>query len=408
MSKFCSVSKLATYTFIALFGTATLIPQATLARNNNGDGAIIPTLWGIDEDDGQLFAMGDYTDSSTMIDYGYLKWNNNGVIEPIDTDMEAMTLDTNGDMYIALDRNLIGNNDAATLLKFNIKDASTTEDNIVEVLGEIGITFDSRGDNITGLSIDPFSGELFAGLKNYNSNNQRIVDQLFVISKADGSLVRTVGSIEGLGQESKRLEDIEHAPDGSLYVTQNMDDHTYKVNSSNGAIIEVTDNDQKDGLGSEVKFEALGWDFANNRLIGFDDDDESLANLTLENGNNYEYYKTNSIGLTDVEGVDFVPTPDGNPIDDVNNAPELQDYSLRTFVNQPVTVDVIADAVDAEGDALSIVGIDNVTGGTVTHVNGSITYVHSATGTYTFNYTVSDGTDTSVGNISVEVLGYPD
>ncbi|MGB5712496.1 MAG: hypothetical protein WBM44_16485, partial [Waterburya sp.] len=64
-----------------------------------------------------------------------------------------------------------------------------------------------------------------------------------------------------------------------------------------------------------------GWDFANNRLIGFDDNDESLAKLTLEAGNNYEYYDTSSMGLTDVEGIDFVPTEDGEPEEflDYNN-----------------------------------------------------------------------------------------
>lgn len=396
------ILKLSINSAIAILAVSNLISKPVMADNSN---QIVPTLWGIDEDDGQLFTMEDYTDSTTMVDYGLLKWNNNGNVEAVGSDMEAMTLDSNGDLYIALDRNLLGTSDAATLLKFNIKNASTTADNIVEVIGEIGITFDSSGDNITGLSIDPITGELVAGLKNYDSNDERTVDKLFVIDKTNGSLVREIGSITGLSQESKRLEDIEHAPDGSLYITQNMDDHTYKVNSSNGAILEVIDNNQKGGLGDSVKFEALGWDFANNRLIGFDDDDESLAQLTLENGNNHEYYNTNSMGLTDVEGIDFVPTVDGAT---TNSLPEAKNYSVQTIVNQTVSFNVIVDANDNDDDPLSIVGVDNVSGGTVTYENGVISYTHSEIGTYTFTYTISDGIDIGVGNIEVQVGGYPD
>ena len=340
-----------------------------------------------------------------MIDYGKLKWDDDGTIKNINQDMEAMTLDENGDMYIALDRNLVGSGNAATLLKFNINNATTTGNNVVEVLGEIGIPFDSNYDNVTGLSIDPNTGELVAGLKNYNSSNQRVPDRLYVISKTDGSVVRYIGTITGLGETSHRLEDIEHAPDGQLYVTQNYDDHTYKVSSENGSILEVIDDYQRGGLGSGVKFEALGWDFANNRLIGFDDNDESLAKLTLEDGNNYEYYDTSSMGLTDVEGVDFVPTEDGEPI---NGAPVVQDYNEKTKVGKPVTLNVISDATDPEDDPLTIVSIDNVTGGTATHANGVITYTNSDVGTFTFTYTISDGTNDVTGNVTVKVKAYSD
>lgn len=402
MPKTNKIVKFSIYSLIAVLATATLTMMPTIASEEN---EVIPKLWGIDEDDGQLFVMEDYTDSSTMVNYGRLKWNNNGNIQTIGSDMEAMTLDENGDMYIALDRNLVGSSDAATLLKFNINDASTTSDNVVEVMGEIGIDFDSYADNVTGLSIDPLSGDLVAGLKNYNSSNERVTDQLYVISKTDGSVVRFIGTISGLGEQSHRLEDIEHAPDGSLYVTQNYDDHTYKVDPKNGSILEVIDDNQRGGLGSGVKFEALGWDFANNRLIGFDDNDESLAKLTLEDGNNYEYYNTRSMGLTDVEGVDFVPTLDGNPI---NNAPVAKNYSVETKINQPVTMDAISDATDLEGDPLSIVSIDDISGGTATHANGVITYTNSNTGTFTFTYTISDGTDTAIGMVEVKVTAYSD
>ncbi len=309
MLKLINLKKLTTKTLIGIFIAGSLVTQVGAYDNDANE--LIPKLWGIDEDDGQLFVVTNYTDSSTMIDYGKLKWNDNGTVKNIGSDMEAMTLDANGDMYIALDRKLTGSGNGATLLKFNIADASTTADNVVEIIGVIGINFDSSSDNVSGLSIDPNTGQLVALLKN---NGSSATDKLYVISKVDGSVIEEIGNITGLGESSTNAEDIEHAPDGNLYVTDNADDHTYKVNSLTGAIIEVVDNNQKDGLDSDsVKFEGLGWDFANNRLIGFDDNDESLAKLTLEAGNNYEYYDTSSMGLTDVEGIDFVPTEDGEP-----------------------------------------------------------------------------------------------
>ena len=401
MPKTNKIVKFSIYSLIAVVATATLTSTPTIASQE-----IIPKLWGIDEDDGQLFVMEDYTDSSTMVNYGYLKWNDNGTIKKINQDMEAMTLDRNGDMYIALDRNLVGSGNAATLLKFNINDATTTGDNVVEVLGEIGIDFDSNYDNVSGLSIDPRNGDLVAGLKNYKSNNLKDTDELYVISKTDGSFVRKIGKIKkNSGMESRKLEDIEHAPDGkTLYVTDNDDDHTYEVDSDNGKILKLIDNHQRDGLGNSVKFEALGWDFANDRLIGFDDNDESLAKLTLKHGYNEKYYDTSSMGLTDVEGVDFVPTDDGAAI----NALAAKNYNLETKIGEAVTMDAISDAANPGYNSLSIESIDNVTGGTATHANGVITYSNSAFGTFTFTYTISDGTNTATGNVTVKVTAYSD
>lgn len=287
---------------------------------------IVPKLWGLDEDDGQLFLFENYTILDGFQNYGLLKWDNNGTIEPIGADIEAMTLDKDGTMYMALDR-ILGvelEDDAeycSTLLSFKIQNAKLNGqgDNIVDILGAIGIPCDSDSDNVSGLSIDPISGDLVALLKDYDSSDEGVEDKLYVISKDDGSLTQSIGEITGLGERSSRGEDLEHAPDGSLYVTDNSDDHTYQVDPSTGEIIAIIDNAQKDGLDVDgVKFEALGWDFANNRLIGNDDNNNLIAKLTLEEGNNDNLGDTGSLELTDVEGIDFVPTADGEPIVDTD------------------------------------------------------------------------------------------
>lgn len=283
------------------------------------EGLLVPKLWGVDEDDGQLFSFEDYTVLGGFQDYGNLKWNHNGSISEIGEDIEAMTLDEDGTMYMALDRILPGVDSnggkyCSTLLSFNILDAKLKGegDNIVDVLGAIGIHCNQNGDNISGLSINPTNGDLVALMKKKGGSHK---DRLYLINKADGEEIGYIGEIEGLSQHSKRAEDIEHSPSGSLYVTDDEDDHLYKIDSSTGEIIDAIDTNQKDGLDTnEVKFEALGWDFVNNRLIGNDDNNEIIAKLTLEEGNNYSYGDTSELGLTDVEGIDFVPTADGKPI----------------------------------------------------------------------------------------------
>ncbi len=321
--KYTTLIKFATTSVLAILitGISTIQPfinqyyQAQASSNT-------PRMWGIDEDDGQLFSFEDYTTLSGFKDYGQLKWNDSGTIRTIGSHIEAMTLDEDGTMYIALARILdVDDNNGtycATLMSFKSQDAVLNGEgnNLVTILGAIGITCDSSEDNISGLSIDPLTGDLVALLKDFNNEDNAVDDKLYKISKTDGSFLQLIGAISNLSENSSSAEDIEHSPDGTLYVTDNDDNETYKVSSSTGEIIEVIDRSQENGLGSvsSVKFEALGWDFGNNRLVANDDDNEIIAQLTLEEGNNNSYGDTSSLYLTDVEGIDFVPTPDGEPI----------------------------------------------------------------------------------------------
>ena len=307
---------------VATLGTIAV----TLSSTPASAAGLTPTLWGVDEDDGQLFSIGDYNDvANTFTDYGLLKWDDGGTLKNVGADIEAFTLDTDGTAYLALDRG-IGEfddiDDVNTLLSFNIQDA-VAGNTVVDILGVIGadvgnggINYNSSSDNISGLSIDPITGKLVALLKN---NGSRKTDQLYTINKTDGGLVDSIGTIQGLGETSKSAEDLEFDNEGNLYVTDNKDDHLYQVDRDNGNIIAVIDNNQKDGFKNQngddatsIKIEALGWDFVNNKLITNDDNYNGYGQLTLQNGNN-NYFGTIA-GLTDVEGIDFVPTTDGNPI----------------------------------------------------------------------------------------------
>jgi hypothetical protein len=80
----------------------------------------------------------------------------------------------------------------------------------------------------------------------------------------------------------------------------------------------------------------------------------------------------------------------------VNNPPVANPDTATTFENTPVTVNVLANDSDPDGDSLSLlfVSVPNPIHGTVNiNANGSTTYTPDAgfLGTASFEYTVSDG-----------------
>ncbi len=267
----------------------------------------VPTLWGIDEDDGQLFSIGDYRNASaTFTDFGRLMWDDNGRLRKVGHHLEAFTLDADGTAYLALNHKL-GGLDEPVLFSVNLNNLVPGGTNIAAPLGRIGIHFDDSSDNITGLSFNPLTGDLYAL---FRDDNKCTADRLVVIDKADGSLVSDLGRITGLCNTVGDGEDLIFDPLGNLYVTDNRDDRLYQVDPVTAAIIAVIDGNEAGGLGHcSVKFEGLAWDPINDLLIGADDNHELLAQLTLQNGANISYGSTGPIGLTDVEGMAFIPEP---------------------------------------------------------------------------------------------------
>ena len=267
----------------------------------------IPTLWGVDEDDGTLFSIDDYPTLTGLIDYGRLKCVPPGGGAPVNVGrhIEAFTLDGDGTGFMAVNNNVCGVQEPV-FLSFNIEHATTTSANVVAVLGQIQtgeVTF-LNSDNISGLSIHPLTGELYALFRH---GGPGVLDRLLIVDKTNGSLIEDLGTMTGLGHTVDQSEDIEFDSLGNLFVTDNADDHLYEVDPNTGEIIALLDLNEAGGLGvgSAVKFEGLGWDPINDVLVGTDDNNNLFALLTLENGNNFPLGSL--APLTDVEGIDFVP-----------------------------------------------------------------------------------------------------
>ncbi len=91
-----------------------------------------------------------------------------------------------------------------------------------------------------------------------------------------------------------------------------------------------------------------------------------------------------------------------------NWAPDVADYNLELDISNTslTTANVLAAAIDEEGDSLSISAFTQGTNGTVTNNgDGTFTYTPNAnfTGIDTFTYTISDGTNTTTGTVRVVV-----
>lgn len=94
----------------------------------------------------------------------------------------------------------------------------------------------------------------------------------------------------------------------------------------------------------------------------------------------------------------------------LNSAPTANGDTATTIIGQPVTIDVLDNDTDPEGDNLTITGVSNVIGGTAKVEDNKIIYTANLIpGTYSLNYTIEDDKNkTSLGTVTVNVMGYPD
>jgi len=92
---------------------------------------------------------------------------------------------------------------------------------------------------------------------------------------------------------------------------------------------------------------------------------------------------------------------DPNP----NIPPVAAEDTAETQGVAPVTIDVLANDTDADGDRLSLAAVAQPMNGTVTLAGESVVYTANSgfTGTDSFTYTVTDGKEVATGMVTVDV-----
>ena len=116
--------------------------------------------------------------------------------------------------------------------------------------------------------------------------------------------------------------------------------------------------------------------------------------------------------------VNTITDPGGIGYDDfafefapLNIAPVAVDDSVTAAQGTAKTIlaaDLLANDTDEDGDPLTLTEVSNPLNGTVAlDANGDVVFTPASgfSGTASFEYTVSDGTDTDIGSVTVEVGG---
>ena len=128
-------------------------------------------------------------------------------------------------------------------------------------------------------------------------------------------------------------------------------------------------------------------------LIG-DNDGDNFLTLTITDG---------GFGDADLTVNGEIVDP-GGPA--TSTSPIANDDTENTYVNIPITFNVTANDADPQNDALTVTSITSATNGTaINNGDGTITYTPDAgkLGLDTFNYTLSDGNETSTAVVNVTV-----
>jgi hypothetical protein len=108
--------------------------------------------------------------------------------------------------------------------------------------------------------------------------------------------------------------------------------------------------------------------------------------------------------------IDDVEVTDTLRVSDCNRPPIARDDEANTVENTPVTIDVLANDTDPEGDAISVTSVTQPDNGTATdNGDGTVTYTPNFgfTGVDSFTYTISDGNATDTANVRVFVTEAP-
>ena len=226
----------------------------------------------------------------------------------------------------------------------------------------------------------------------------RVVDETL---DADGD--STSGTVEFLNADGTVSGSMTFAEIENLIRPENLGpdakDDTASVNEDNSVTIPVLAND------TDPETDALtvtgASDGANGTTVVNPDGTITYTPDPDFNGtDSFTYTVSDGNGGTDTATVNVT-------INAVNDAPLAQDDTATTDFESDVTIPVLGNDTDVDGDTLSVTDVtDPANGSAVINADGTITYTPDAgfSGEDSFSYTVADGnggTDTATVTVSV-------
>ncbi|WP_372574069.1 Ig-like domain-containing protein, partial [Ruegeria jejuensis] len=180
------------------------------------------------------------------------------------------------------------------------------------------------------------------------------------------------------------------------------------TNEDQAVAIDLLANDS-DANGDPLSVTALTSAFDDPGTVGVVETEH--GSVTLANGvatytPDADFNGVDSFGYTLSDTKESTAGTVSVTVDAVNDAPDAQDDTATTDPDVAVSIDVLANDSDADGDALSIdISGSAPANGSVSLVNGEILYTPDPgyIGSDSFSYAVSDGTESRTATVSVTV-----
>ncbi|HHH20696.1 MAG TPA: tandem-95 repeat protein, partial [Nitratifractor sp.] len=183
--------------------------------------------------------------------------------------------------------------------------------------------------------------------------------------------------------------DKNHAPEAN--------DDSANTAYETAVVIDVLQNDS-DADGDTLTVESVTNPFNGTALV-----ENGKVKYTPNNG--YSGQDSFHYTVSDGKGGEATAKVTVTVEEKANTAPEAKDDSASTAYETSVTIDVLKNDSDADGDNLSIKSITNPKHGSVKIKNSKVEYTpyNGYSGDDSFTYTVTDGKATDSATVSVEV-----
>jgi hypothetical protein len=240
-----------------------------------------------------------------------------------------------------------------------------------------------------------FSASL--NLSDLNGSNGFAINGIAAFDRS-GKSVSSAGDVNGDGFDDLIIGAINGDFNGIRYAGQ-----SYVVFGSNS------------GFGAGLDLSALNGSngFAINGIATYDRSGYSVSSAGDVNGDGFDDLMIGAFGADpngiNAAGQSYVVFGKGTT--PTNQPPVANADSATTAQNTAVTLEastLLANDTDANGDRLSLTGVNNPVNGSVTFSNGNVIFTPSTnfTGNASFDYSISDGFGgTSSANVSVAVGG---
>lgn len=195
--------------------------------------------------------------------------------------------------------------------------------------------------------------------------------------------------------------------------TSDSDADTVSISTINSPPVAVPGPDQTLHFGATVQLNGAASSDADGDALGF-----TWALLAVPEGSTAALSDANIVAPTfvaDRPGTYVVQlivndgtvssAPASLTVTAQNEPPVARDDAATTQSGTAVTIAVLANDTDADGDTLRVVSVTQPANGTVTLTPTNVTYTPAADfdGTDSFTYTISDGADTATAAVAVTV-----